>query len=122
LTAAQEIQSNIFQNTQRETFVAAGFQRAGKMDVTSREGVLQRNYATWWQASIPFSYFLASNCLESCATCSVQFWFTLSLLSPPEEISQFPSVPSHHLILFSLPIGDLCDVASVYVFPEGVGW
>lgn len=63
------------------------------MGLTPR-GSFQGTIEPGWQAGIPFSHFLESNCLESCATFSVQFWFTLLLLSPPEETSQFPLIPS----------------------------
>lgn len=79
-------------DTWRETFTAACFQRAGSMDGTSPEEVLQRNRFTCLASQI--SFFLASSCLEGCATCSVQFWSTPWLLSSPEEASSFPLIPS----------------------------
>lgn len=85
-------------------------------------GSFQGTIELGWQAGITFSYFLASNWLESCATFSVQFWFTLLPFSPPEETSQFSLIPSpssdtvHSAYRWSA----LCCL-QVYIFPEGDG-
>lgn len=91
------------------------------MGLTPR-GSFQGTIEPGWQAGIPFSRFLESNCLESCATFSVQFWFTLLLLSPPEETSQFPLIPSpsSDTIHSAYRWSTLCCL-QVYIFPEGVG-
>lgn len=60
-------------DARKETFMAAGFQRAGSTDGTSPEGVLQRNHVTWLASWHPlFLLFSISFSGELCnLLCSV---------------------------------------------------
>lgn len=75
-------------DTGRPTFMAAGFQRAGTMDGTSPEGVLQRNHLTWLASQHPlfllFSIYLSG---ELCNLhCSVLI-YSVALVAPRGNIT-----------------------------------